>query len=88
MLKVVCNEKGRGAGKVANVCKRSRTVAIEVCVSFNFAVVFDFNLFLVPPSKVHFIGNVHMNRLHAAIRSMVFSPLYCVFPIDAPNHLA
>jgi hypothetical protein len=38
----------------------SRTMAIEVCFSFNFAVVFDFNLFPVPPSKskAKSIGNV------------------------------
>jgi hypothetical protein len=32
---------------MANVCNGSRTVAIEVCFSFYFAVVFDFNLFPV-----------------------------------------
>jgi hypothetical protein len=32
-----------------------RTVAIEVCLLFNFAVVFDFNLCPVPPSKTHFM---------------------------------
>jgi hypothetical protein len=40
-------------------------------VPFNFAVVFDFNLFPVPTSKSQFIGNVLMNRQNAAIRSMV-----------------
>jgi hypothetical protein len=33
------------AGKVANVSNRSRTVTIEVCLSFKFDVVFDFKLF-------------------------------------------
>jgi hypothetical protein len=36
----------------------SRTMAIEVCFSFNFAVVFDFYLFPVPPSKEKSIGDV------------------------------
>jgi hypothetical protein len=30
---------------VANVSNRSRTVTIEVCLSFNFDAVFDFKLF-------------------------------------------
>jgi hypothetical protein len=45
---------------------RSRTVAIEVCLLFNFAVVFTFNLFSFPPSKAQSIGDVPMNRKNAA----------------------
>ncbi len=43
---------------MANVGNGSRTMAIEVCFSFNFGFVFDFNLFPVPPSKAKSIGNV------------------------------
>ncbi len=63
---------------MANIRNGSRTVAIEVCVPFNFAVVFDFNLFPVPTSKSQFIGNVLMNRQNAAIRSMFFFLFYNV----------
>jgi hypothetical protein len=47
---------------MANIRKGSLIVAIEVCFSFNFAVVFDFQLFPAPPSKAKSIGNVLMNR--------------------------
>ncbi len=60
----------------------SRSVAIEFSVPFNYAVVFDFNLFPVPTSKSQFIGNVLMNRQNAAIRSMVsflFYNAHCGF---------
>ncbi len=64
----------------------SRTAAIDVLFSFNFAVVFDFMYFRFRPSKAKRIGNVLTNRRNAAIRSMfLFSPLYCALPIDAPN---
>ncbi len=49
-----------------------RTVAIEVCLLFNFAVVFDFNLCPVPPCKTQFIKKCPHDRQNAAIRSMVF----------------
>ncbi len=55
---------------MTNVPNRSRTVAIEVCFSF------DFNLFLVSPSRAKLIGDVRMNRQNAAIRSMVFFLFY------------
>jgi hypothetical protein len=38
-LKVLCNEKGGGARKVANISNRSRTVAINVLLSSSFVVV-------------------------------------------------
>jgi hypothetical protein len=38
--RVVCNEKAWRAGKMAYVGYWSRTVAIEVILSFNFDVVF------------------------------------------------
>jgi hypothetical protein len=36
------------------------------CLPFNFAVVFDFNIFPVSPSKPKLIGVVQMNRQNAA----------------------
>ncbi len=56
----------RGAGKVANVRKRSRTVAITVCLSFNLDVVYNFNVFPFPLSKAQSLGDVPMNRQNAA----------------------
>jgi hypothetical protein len=47
---------------MATVRNGSRTVAIEVSFSFNFAVVFDFNLIPVPPRKAKAIGDVLTNR--------------------------
>jgi hypothetical protein len=38
-----------------------RIVAIEVCLLFNFAVVFNFNVFPFPPSKAQSLGDVPMN---------------------------
>ncbi len=53
----------------------------------NFAVVFGFNLFPVPPNKAQFIGNVFIGK--TAIRYMVFFLFYkCALATDAPNHLA
>jgi hypothetical protein len=45
-------------------------MAIEVCFSFNFAVVFDFNLFPVPTSIG--MGDVLTNRQNAATWYLVF----------------
>jgi hypothetical protein len=53
----------------------SQTVAIKVCFSFNFAVVFDFQLFPVPPSKAKSIGDVLTNRQNVATWYMVFFSL-------------
>ncbi len=66
----------RGAGKVANVRNRSRTVAIEVCLSFNLVVISNFNVFPFPPSKPKLIGDVPMNRQNMAARRIFFS-LFC-----------
>jgi hypothetical protein len=41
-------------------------VAIDVLLSFNFAVVFNFYVFSFPPSKAQFLGNVPMNRQNNA----------------------
>ncbi len=48
-------------------------VSIEVCLPFNFAVVFDFTYFRFRPSKAKWIGYVLPNRRNAAMRSMFFS---------------
>jgi hypothetical protein len=61
---------------VASVRNRSRTVAIEVCLSFNLVVVFDFNVFLFPTSKAQFLSNVPMNRQK---RSELFTPFLNFF---------
>ena len=58
---------------MANVGNGSRAMAIEVCFSFNFDVVFDFNLSPVPPSKAKSIGDVLTNRQNAATWYLVFS---------------
>ncbi len=61
---------------MADVCDGSRTVAIEICFSFYFAVVFDFNLYRVSPSKTNSIGDILTNRQNAANRSMFFFLFY------------
>jgi hypothetical protein len=61
---------------MANVRNESRTMAMEVCFSFNFVVVFDFNLFPVPPSKAKSIGDVLMYRQNAATWYLFFSLFY------------
>ncbi len=71
---------------MANAGIGSRTMAIEVCFSFNFAFGFDFNLFPVPPSKAKSIGDVLTNRQNAATWYLFFSLFQRA--IDAPNHPA
>jgi hypothetical protein len=56
----------KGAGKVANVFNRSRTVAIEICLSFSLVYISNFNAFMYPLSKAQSLGNVPMNRQNAA----------------------
>jgi hypothetical protein len=64
-------------------------VAIEVCLSFNFPVDFNFNVFPFPPSKSKLIGDVLMNRQNGATCYIVFfSLLQRALPIDATNHPA
>ena len=60
-----------GVRKVAYIQNMSRTVAMEVFLQFNFAVVFIFNIFPFPPSKAQSLDNVPINRTDAAN----FSPL-------------
>jgi hypothetical protein len=55
-----------GVEKVAYDRKWPRTAAIEVCLPFNFAIVFDFMYFRFRPSKAKSIGNVLKNRQNAA----------------------
>jgi hypothetical protein len=55
-----------GVGKVANNRNWSRTAAIEVCLAFNFAVVFIFLYFRYCPSKAKSIGNVLTNNRQSA----------------------
>jgi hypothetical protein len=79
-------EVGREGGK------RSQKVSDrgDWGLSFNFAVVSDFNLFPVPPSEAQFTDNVLMNRQNVANRSMVFFSFITLiaYSIEAPNHLA
>jgi hypothetical protein len=63
------------AGKVTYVSNRSLTLAIEVCLTFIFDIVFDFKVFPVPPSKAQFIGNDLMNGQNTAISPCFFSLL-------------
>ncbi len=51
---------------MAYIRYRPRTVAIDVLLSFNIAVVFKFNVFQFPPSKPQFLVDVPMNRQDAA----------------------
>ncbi len=85
-LKVVCNEEG-GGRKVANIRNKSRSWRSRFVCRL-ISVLFDFNLFLLLPSKAQFIGNDLMNRQNAAFGSTVFFLLQRALPIDAPNHLA
>jgi hypothetical protein len=77
------------AEKMANNRNGSQTVVIKVCSSFNFAVIFDFQLFSVPPSKAESIGDVLTNRQNATTWYIVFFLFYNLHcKIDAPNHPA
>jgi hypothetical protein len=67
---------------MANVGNGSGTIAIEVCFSFNFAVVFDFNLFPVPSRKAKSIGDVLTHGQNAATWYLFFFLFYnahCLF---------
>jgi hypothetical protein len=71
---------------MTNVGNGYRTMVIEVCFSFNFAVGFDFNLFPVPPSKAKSIGDVFTKGKTRQLATWFF--LQRALPIDAPNHHA
>ncbi len=57
---------------MASVRNRSRTVAIEVYLSFNLVFISNFNVFPFPTSKPKLIGDVPMNRQNAAARRIFF----------------
>ncbi len=66
---------------MTNVRNGSRTVAIEVFFSFKFAVIFDFNLFPVPPSKATIgDGNTNKqnrgNKVYAFVLSFITRIIY------------
>jgi hypothetical protein len=64
-------------------------VAIKVCFSFNFVVVFDLQIFPVPPSKAKFNRRCpHEKEKRGNLELVFFSLLQCALPIDAPNHPA
>ncbi len=48
-----------------NVHNMSLTAVIDVLISLNFAVVFDFMYFRFRPSKAKSLGNVLTNRQNA-----------------------
>ncbi len=56
---------------MAYVWHRSRIVAIDFLLSFDFAVVFNFNVYPFPQSKAQFLGNVYMNSLNCKSRRIV-----------------
>jgi hypothetical protein len=58
----------KGVRNVSICPNLSRTAAMEVLFSINFAVVFDFMYFRFRPSKAKSIGNVLTNRQNAAKR--------------------
>jgi hypothetical protein len=68
--------ESRGVRNVSNGPNLSRTEAIEVRFSLNFAVVFDFTNFRFRPRKAKWIGIVSPKWRYATIRSMFFSLLY------------
>jgi hypothetical protein len=47
----------RGVGKLPSVRRWFRTVAIDVCLLFNVAVVFSFEVFPFSVCKAQIIGN-------------------------------
>jgi len=51
---------------VTYVRNRSQIIAINDLMSFNFAVVFTFDVFPFPQSKAQFLGDVPMNRRNTA----------------------
>jgi hypothetical protein len=56
----------KGGREVSYIRYRPWTVAIDVLLSFNLAVVFNLNIFPFPPSKPQFLGDVPMNKQDAA----------------------
>jgi hypothetical protein len=67
-LKGSRQSESRGGRNVSICPNLSRTAAIDVLFSINFAVVFDFMYFRFRPSKAISKGKVLTNRQHAAKR--------------------
>jgi hypothetical protein len=76
---VATDSESRGARNVSICPNLSRTAAINVLFSINFAVVFDFMYFRFRPSKEKLIGNVLTNRQNAAnyLQHFFFLKLFC-----------
>jgi hypothetical protein len=53
-------------------------MAIDVLLSYHFAVVFNFNVFPFPPSKPQFLGDVSMN-FRPCYKYFMF---FCVIEVD------
>ncbi len=70
--------KGGQEGGIQYIRYVPRTVAMEVGLQFNFAVVFVFNIFPFPPSIAQSLGNVPMNRKDAANYSSLILNLFSV----------
>jgi len=64
---------------VAYVLYRSQTVAINFILSFSYAVVFNFNVFSLPPSKTKFSSDI--------ILSTFFSCLHLLDLARADSHV-
>jgi hypothetical protein len=54
-------------GQEGGMWNRSRIVAIDVLLSINFAVVFNFHVFPFTPSKAQYSGNVPMTGKHGEL---------------------
>ncbi len=67
---------------MAHIRYRSPTVAIEVCLLFNFAVVFIFNVFPFPPSKAHSLDVVSLIGKTQLIIRLRFEFVFCVMEGD------
>jgi hypothetical protein len=63
---------GREGGIHSVYCSGYRTEAIDVLLSFNFAVIFNFYIFSFLPCKTQFLRDVLMNRQNAANCSLPF----------------
>ncbi len=65
---------------MANDRNWPQTAAIEVCLHYNFAAVFDFLYFRFRPSKAKLIGDVMNNRYNAAnyLQRSFFLKYFCL----------
>ncbi len=71
---------------MAYIRYRPRTEVIDVLLSFNFAVVFNFNVFRFRPSKPQFLGDFSMNKKKAAKKIVrpccKYFMFFCVIEVD------